>query len=105
MDQQKPVFASGDRSIRSIVTELHSYFRDLQSYYQIARDEVAIALENTADPARMHDLKQQLQKFTRKLQYLHLLDHSIASADVILHTEEMIDEFNSSENKGEPLKN
>lgn len=85
MEKQKPVFASGDRSIRSIVTELHSNVRDLLSYYQSARDEVAIALESTADPARMHELKQELQKFTLKLQYLNLLDYSIAGADVILH--------------------
>ncbi len=96
MENKKPEFAIADRSVISIVTELHSYFRDLQSYYQIAKGEAASQLDGASDPAKLKELQDKLQVYNKKLQYLHVLNNSLSSADVLLHTPDMIDEFNSA---------
>jgi hypothetical protein len=92
MENKKPE-CSLEAPVISVVSELHSYFRDLQSYYQIAKGELMSKTEACNDPQEAKQLQEELQKINRKISYFHLLNNSISSADVILHSEEMIQEL------------
>ena len=98
MNNKKPEFAFPDQSVINLVTELHSYFRDLHSYYKIAHGSLINQLKLEPDAAKTQDLQEQLHIVNKKLEYFHSLNNAISTADVIVHTEIMIPEFNSTDN-------
>ena len=100
MNFSRPNFSADTSSIISTVTGLHSYFRDLQSYYKIIKGKLLGELEATLgeleatnDEAQTEVLKQKLQDTNEKINYFHLLNNSISTVDIVLHTEFMIKEF------------
>ncbi len=92
MENKKPE-CNLDTSVISVVSELHSYFRDLQSYYKIAKGQVMSDIEACNDPEKSAQLQTDLKEINRKIDYFHVLNNAISTADVILHTEEMIKEL------------
>lgn len=92
MENKKPE-CNLDTSVISVVSELHSYFRDLQSYYKIAKGEVMSDIEACNDSEKSAQLQTDLKEINRKIDYFHVLNNAISTADVILHTEEMIKEL------------
>lgn len=101
MDNKKPEFAFEDRSVIALITQLHAYFRDLQSYYTVARGGLVSQLDKVTDSTKLKDLQEELAQVNKKIDYFHVLNNSISTVDVILHTEEMIAEFNSSQNRND----
>ena len=99
MDNKKPEFALPDLSVIHLVTELHAYFRDLQSYYQIAQGSLINQLKSAADETKAQDLQEQLHVINKKVEYFHVLNNAISIADVVIHTETLIPEFHSPENE------
>jgi multidrug resistance efflux pump len=93
MENKKPKFAITDHSLQSIVTELHNYFRDLQSYYNIAKGALVSKLDNTTDQATVDQLQAELKAINEKLLYFHVLNNSISTVDTVVHTSKMIDEL------------
>lgn len=93
MANSKPKFKE-DESIISVIAELHSYLRDMQSYYKITKGDVLSHLDAEIDPSKKTELQLQLQEINRKIDYFHVLNNAISIADVVVHTEEMIKEFN-----------
>ncbi|PSF37915.1 hypothetical protein C7H19_08020 [Aphanothece hegewaldii CCALA 016] len=96
MENKKPEFSivDQDQSVISLITELHNYFRDLQSYYKIARGKLTDELEVTHDQAKMQELHDQLHEINQKMEYYHILNNAISTVDVIVHTEVMVSELN-----------
>ena len=99
MSSSKPEFSADTSSIISTVTGLHSYFRDLQSYYKVLKGKLLSELEATNDEAQTEALKQKLSDVNEKMNYFHVLNNSISTVDVVLHTETMIQEFANKEKK------
>ncbi|MDJ0903948.1 MAG: hypothetical protein QNJ55_34690 [Xenococcus sp. MO_188.B8] len=99
MSTSKPEFSADTSSVISIVTGLHSYFRDLQSYYKVLKGKLLSELEATNDEAQTEALKQKLSDVNDKMNYFHVLNNSISTVDVVLHTETMIQEFANKEKK------
>ncbi|MGK7935492.1 MAG: hypothetical protein AB4206_06770 [Xenococcaceae cyanobacterium] len=97
MNPSKPEFSANSSSIISTVAGLHSYFRDLQSYYKVLQGNLISELEATDDEAQTQALKQKLQDVNEKINYFHVLNNSISTVDVVLHTEVMIQEFAAKE--------
>lgn len=93
MENKRPEFAIADHSVLSIVTEMHSYFRDLQSYYKIAKGDLVSRLEATNDDAEIQELQNKLHEVQEKITFFHVLNNSISTVDVMLHTDKMIAEF------------
>jgi hypothetical protein len=93
MKNKKPEFGL-EMSPIPVVTELHSYFRDLQSYYKIAQGEIISQLESAHDQQAEEDLRLKLKKVNEKINYFHVLNNAVSIADVVLHTESMTEEFN-----------
>lgn len=97
MDCQKPVFSTKERAtIGSVVSALHRYFRDLQSYYKILKGQMISEMEYSDIPERTEELKHELQEIERKLKYIHVLNNSASTVDEIVHLEEMASEFRSN---------
>ncbi|WP_041933093.1 hypothetical protein [Gloeothece verrucosa] len=93
MENKKPEFAYQDISVISVVSELHNYFRDLHSYYQIAKGNLLGRLEAAQEKAENQQLKQELEELNKKIAYFHVLNNSISTVDVVLHTPDMISEL------------
>lgn len=98
MENKRPEFAYSDLCVISVVSELHHYFRDLQSYYQIAKGHIIGRLEAIQDETEHQKLKEELEEINQKISYFHVLNNSISTVDVILHTQDMITEFKTSSN-------
>ncbi len=97
MENKKPEFAIKEHSVLSIATEMHNHFRDLQSYYKIAKGNVVSQLESTTDEAKVEELNQQMRDLEEKITFFHVLNNAISTVDTVLHTEKMIAEFNNKE--------
>lgn len=94
MNCQKPIFSPEEHSsIIGMVSALHSYFRDLQSYYKILKGQVISNLEYSEQPETIEELKNQLDDINRKLKYIHVLNNSASTVDEVIHFEEMLHEF------------
>lgn len=95
MENKKPELAIADQSVLSLVTELHSYFRDMQSYYQIRHGQVLSKLEANSDPATETALQEELKAVNEKITFFHVINNAISTVDTVVHTEKMIAEFKS----------
>ncbi|HAC65137.1 MAG TPA: hypothetical protein DCF68_16815 [Cyanothece sp. UBA12306] len=93
MENKRPEFGITGYSVLSIVTEMHNYFRDLQSYYKIAKGDLVSRLEATSDEATIEELQDKIREANEKITFFHVLNNSISSVDTVLHTEKMITEF------------
>ena len=97
MDCHKPVFSPKEKaSIGSVVSALHYYFRDLQSYYKILKGQIISEMEYNDIPERTDELKHELKEIERKLKYIHVLNNSASTVDEVIHLEEMASEFRSN---------
>jgi hypothetical protein len=92
MENKKPLFGIQGYSPIRTVSQLHSYCRDMQSYYQVAKGDLLGKLEK-ADGEEEIRLQQELAEITRKIQYFHVLNNAVSIADTVFHTPEMIAEF------------
>ena len=99
MSSSKSEFSADTSSIISTVTGLHSHFRDLQSYYKVLKGKILSELEATDDESKTQELKEKLLDTNEKINYFHVLNNSISTVDIVLHTETMIKEFANPEEK------
>jgi hypothetical protein len=93
MYNKKPEFAIANPSVLEIVTELHNYFRDLQSYYKIAYGEAASQLEASTDSHEHQALLDKIKQIDEKMTLFHVLNNSISTVSTLMHTDTMIEEF------------
>ncbi|VEP18205.1 conserved hypothetical protein [Hyella patelloides LEGE 07179] len=99
MQLSKPEYSGASSSIHNTVTTLHSYFRDMQSYYKAFKGKVLSELEEAENELQIKELKETLQDINKRINYFHVLNNSISTVDVVLHTEAMIQEFIPKEKK------
>ncbi|MEA5536641.1 hypothetical protein [Crocosphaera sp. XPORK-15E] len=93
MENQKPQWTMTEHSILAIATEMHTHFRDLQSYYKIAKGNLLSQMESASDEQQVLSLQEQLCEVEEKLTFFHVLNNSISTVDTVLHTPNMITEF------------
>ena len=101
MENKKPELAIADQSVLALVTELHNYFRDMQSYYKISHGSLLSRLESTTDSATSEALHEEIKEVNEKMAFFHVLNNAISTVDTVLHTEKMIEEFKPSSNASE----
>ncbi|MBD2256378.1 hypothetical protein [Pseudanabaena sp. FACHB-2040] len=94
MENQKPIFGLKDQSPIGVVSELHSFFRDMQSFYKIAQGQILGQIE-AADTAEAARLRTELEAINQKIEYFHVLNSAASIADTVMHTPAMIAEFRS----------
>ncbi|MDJ0731376.1 MAG: hypothetical protein QNJ33_15440 [Crocosphaera sp.] len=95
MENKRPEFAIKEHSVLSIATEMHNHFRDLQSYYQIAKGNLMSQLESMTDEDQVTEVQNKLREIEEKITFFHVLNNAISTVDTVLHTEKMIAEFNN----------
>jgi len=101
MENKKPELAIADQSVLSLVTELHNYFRDMQSYYKISNGSILSRLVSTTDSSAEEALHLQIKDVNEKMAFFHVLNNAISTVDTVLHTEKMIEEFKPSSKSSE----
>ncbi len=97
MENKRPEFGIKEHSILSIATEMHNHFRDLQSYYQIAKGNVVSQLDTMTDETQATELQEKLREIEEKITFFHVLNNAISTVDTVLHTEKMIAEFKNNQ--------
>ena len=93
MDNKKPEFSVNDQPVISLVTELHSHFRDLQSYYEISKGDILSQSEKATDPEKIQHLEEELKVVNDKINDFRILGHALSIASTLLHSDSMIAEF------------
>jgi hypothetical protein len=93
MENKRPEFGLKEASVITTVTELHSYFRDLQSYYKITQGQLLSQLDTEKDSATTEVLETKLRSIRQKIDYFHVLNNAISIVDTLIHTEAMIEEL------------
>ncbi|MEM1367839.1 MAG: hypothetical protein AAGG02_07435 [Cyanobacteria bacterium P01_H01_bin.15] len=92
MEIKKPLFGL-DVSPIDAATELHSFSRDMQSYYNVVHGHLIGKLDRCEDSAELSKLKAELQVVNQKLAYFKVLNNAASTANVVLHTPDMIEEL------------
>lgn len=93
MEQQKPQWTITEQSVLALTSEMHNHFRNLQSHYKVIKGDLLSQIESASEQTKIKDLENQLREVEEKLILFHVLNNSISSVDVVLHTPKMIAEF------------
>ena len=97
MKPEKPIFSIKDHSPIQVASAMHSFSRDMQSYYKIIYGQLIDKLDQTTDETDLVTLKAELQEINQKIEYFHVLNNSVSIVSTILHSPLMIEEFRKSE--------
>lgn len=97
MENKKPLLGLGDASPIEVATALHSFSRDMQSYYKIAHGNLLSQLDHVEDEAELAKLKTELQVVNQKIEYFHVLNNAASIANTVLHSPIMIEEFRTAQ--------
>lgn len=97
MENKRPEFAIKEHSVLSIATEMHNHFRDLQSYYKIAKGNLVSQLDSMNDDTKVTEIQDKLREIEEKITFFHVLNNAISTVDTVLHTDKMIAEFNKKQ--------
>lgn len=93
MDNKKPTFGLEHYSPIEVATAMHSFSRDMQSYYKIAHGQCLSKLDEVNDEAELAKIKTDLQDINRKIEYFHVLNSAASIVNTLLHTSVMVEEF------------
>lgn len=94
MEITKPKFRIQDCSLIELSTALHSYSRDMQSYYKMAQGHLVGKLDEVTDEAELSEIKTDLQNINQKMEYFHVLNNATSIVDILLHSPIMLEELN-----------
>ncbi len=97
MENKRPEFGIKEHSVISIATEMHNHFRDLQSYYKIAKGNLVSQLEAMTDESKATEIQEKLREIEEKITFFHVLNNATSTVDTVLHTEQMIAEFKNKQ--------
>lgn len=94
MEHIKPKFnLQPDSSPIAVASALHSFSRDMQSYYKVARGDLLSKLDVVEDPAEFSRIKAELLKVNQKIEYFHVLNNAASTVDIILHSPILLEEL------------
>jgi hypothetical protein len=94
MDYTKPTFEIKDHSLVEVATALHSYSRDMQSYYKLIQGQILGELDETNDEEELSQIKADLQILNQKMEYFHVLNNAASIVDILMHSPIMLEELN-----------
>lgn len=85
MESNKLSFLDNNQSIASLITQLHSYFRDSHARHKVKRSDLVSRLE-AATGEEETQLFQELQMADSEIALFGVLSDSLSIADRVLHT-------------------
>lgn len=104
MENQKPIFGIENHSPIEIASELHSFSRDMQSYYKMAQGHLLGQLDQIEDDQELTRIKVELQQIQQKIEYFHVLNNAASICSTVLHSPVMIEEFRKPQSSPTPAK-
>lgn len=96
-NNQKPIFGIKNYSPIQVSSELHSFSRDMQSYYKMAQGHLLSKLDKIEDEGELANIKAELQKIHQKIEYFHVLNSAASICNTVLHSPALVEEFREME--------
>jgi hypothetical protein len=87
-----PNFLVDHQSVASLVAQLHEYFKDSQSHYEIERSHLVSRLDAASDE-EAQKLSVQIRKLDAEISLFGVLRDSLSIADRVLHTRSVMNEL------------
>ncbi|PSB26949.1 hypothetical protein [Stenomitos frigidus] len=92
METKDPRFLVDHQSVASLVTQLHDYFENSHSHYEIERSTLMSKL-HAAEGVVEQELLQEIRKVETEISLFGVLSDSLSIADRILHTRTVMTEL------------
>ncbi|XHX80767.1 MAG: hypothetical protein RBJ76_12790 [Stenomitos frigidus ULC029] len=92
METKDPRFLVDHQSVASLVTQLHEYFKNSHSHYEIERSTLLSKLHETEGDVEQ-TLLQEIRKVEAEISLFGVLSDSLSIADRILHTRTVMNEL------------
>lgn len=93
MEIEKPTLGLGDHSPIEVASKMHTFSRDMQSYYKVVHGHLLDKLDQLADEADLSEIKSELQDINQKIEYFHMLNSAASIVSTLLHSPLMVTEF------------
>ncbi len=87
-----PKFLVDHQSVASLVNQLHEYFKDTHSRYEVERSQLISQLD-LADGEREEQLHREICKVEAEVSLFGVLSDALSIADRILHTRSVMNEL------------
>jgi len=92
METKDPRFLVDHQSVASLVTQLHDYFQNSHSHYEIERSTLMSQLHAVEGEAEQ-DLLQEVRKVEAEISLFGVLSDALSIADRVLHTRTVMNEL------------
>ncbi|NJM97933.1 MAG: hypothetical protein HC800_12970 [Phormidesmis sp. RL_2_1] len=93
MEAKKPAFGLKDCSPIEVASAMHSFSRDMQSYYKMVHGQLIDQLDEITDESELSKLKTDLQDVNQKMEYFHVLNNAASIVATLAHSPVMLEEF------------
>jgi hypothetical protein len=92
METEKLNFLADDQSVASLVSQLHEYFTNSYSHFQVKRSRIISNLESSSGE-KEQELLKQLQEVDAALTIFGILSDVISAADKVLHAKAVMQQL------------
>ncbi|MBD3882229.1 hypothetical protein IFO70_10710 [Phormidium tenue FACHB-886] len=92
-EQKDPSFLVDHQSVASLVGQLHEYFKDSCSHYEIERSHLLSQLHGENAEQKEQELMTQVRKVETEISLFAVLSDALGIADRILHTRSTMNEL------------
>ena len=94
-ERKDPSFLTDHQSVASLIGQLHEYFKDTCSQYEIERSHTASQLHAHQDEQKAQELMATLRQIDTDLSLFAVVGDALSIANRILHTHSTIAELGS----------
>jgi len=85
-NRPEPSFLAENQSIASLVSQLHRYFQDSHSHYQMERSRAIAAIEAAPEGSQKQgEFQAKLREIEEEITLLGVLSDALSVADRVLH--------------------
>ncbi|MBW4658902.1 MAG: hypothetical protein KME15_09520 [Drouetiella hepatica Uher 2000/2452] len=92
-ERKDPSFLTDHQSVASLIGQLHEYFKDACSHYEIERSHTASQLHAHQDEQKTQELMATLRRIDTEISLFAVVSDALSIADRVLHTRSTITEL------------
>ena len=92
METKDPRFLVDHQSVASLITQLHEYFKNAHSHYEVERSTLMSKLHDVEGDAEQ-TLLQEIRKLEAEISLFGVLSDSLSIADRVLHARTVMNEL------------
>jgi len=94
-ERKDPSFLADHQSVASLVGQLHEYFKDACSHYEIERSHIGSMLHANQDEQKAQELMSAMRKIDTEISLFAVVSDALSIADRVLHTRSTLTELGS----------